>query len=110
MKNQKISKQFTQMGTGLLINALIGIFFFYLYFENIEKHNIDLAKAMSQTFGLIQILFFIWYINWWFKTANLFNTMDVDVGVDNRKQSASKKSIPIIIAVIIIMFYFFSRP
>jgi Na+/H+ antiporter NhaD/arsenite permease-like protein len=108
MQNDKIRNQFKTMGNLIIAQTIFAVIMVYSLSKCESLKDIDNLYIVG---SVIQIVFFIAYVNWWFVTGELFSNTEKDTNLEEDKNKTNSQSTfikVIIILVIMILAYAYS--
>lgn len=100
MKFKQISRQFKNMGNSIILNVAFVLIFSFI-FSNVK--SVEKLQNFYLFGSIIQVAFFLWYINWWFATAKLFSDLEQETSTEVEKQRSQSFLIKVIVILVGLM-------
>ena len=97
MKFKQISRQFKNMGNSIILNVAFVLIFSFLFSNGKSSEKIQNFYLFG---SIIQVAFFLWYINWWFATAKLFSDLEEETDSGSEKQRSQSLLIKVIVILV----------
>ena len=97
MKFKQISRQFKNMGNSIILNVAFVLIFSFLFSNGKSSEKIQNFYLFG---SIIQVAFFLWYINWWFATAKLFSDFEEETDSGSEKQRSQSLLIKVIVILV----------
>ncbi len=72
MNNIKLKNQFEKMGIAIILNVLVMAIFYFWLTGKLRESEYKQTQIGIIVASVIELGFVIWYISWWFITANCF--------------------------------------
>ena len=97
MKFKQISRQFKNMGNSIILNVAFVLIFSFLFSNGKSSEELQNFYLFG---SIIQVAFFLWYINWWFATAKLFSDLEEETDSGSEKQRSQSLLIKVIVILV----------
>ena len=97
MKFKQISRQFKNMGNSIILNVAFVLIFSFLFSNGKSSEKIQNFYLFG---SIIQVAFFLWYINLWFATAKLISDLEEETDSGSEKQRSQSLLIKVIVILV----------